>query len=100
MSDVMASASVIGRSFTRNNTVPPANRRVLSLLSCKGKTAIVTGAAAGIGLAVAEALAEAGANVAIWYNSNHSAVDRAQGIALEYAVDCLFLSWPIYVPRC
>jgi NAD(P)-dependent dehydrogenase (short-subunit alcohol dehydrogenase family) len=34
-----------------------------------GKVVVVTGAADGIGLAVTEAMAEAGANVVLWYNS-------------------------------
>ena len=34
-----------------------------------GKVVAVTGAADGIGYAVAEAMAEANANVALWYNS-------------------------------
>lgn len=34
-----------------------------------GKVVVVTGAADGIGYAVAEAMAEAGGQVALWYNS-------------------------------
>jgi sorbose reductase len=58
--------------FPHNNMSPPEFDRVLPLFSLKGKTAIVSGAGAGIGLAVAQCFAEAGANVAIWYNSNVS----------------------------
>lgn len=36
----------------------------------KGKVVIITGAADGLGYAVAESMAEAGANVALWYNSS------------------------------
>ncbi|KAL7270292.1 Sorbose reductase sou1 [Rhizina undulata] len=61
---------------------------VLPLFSLKGKTAIVSGAGAGIGLAVADAFAEAGANVAIWYNTNKKAIERAQAIADKYGVKC------------
>ena len=74
--------------FAKNNTTAPKEQRVLPLFSLKGKTAIVSGAGAGIGLAVAQAYAEAGANVAIWYNSNKSALDRAAEIEKEYGVKC------------
>lgn len=48
---------------------PNTPTNVLEQLSLRGKVAVVNGAADGIGLAVAEAMAEAGANVALWYNS-------------------------------
>jgi sorbose reductase len=74
--------------FKHDNTVPPKDGKVLPLFSLKGKTAIISGAGAGIGLAVAQAFAEAGANVAIWYNTNKKALDRAQEIEKEYGVKC------------
>ena len=74
--------------FTHGNTTAPKNDRVLPLFSLKGKTAIVSGAGAGIGLAVAQGFAEAGANVAIWYNSNKKAIDRAADIEKTYGVKC------------
>ncbi|WYZ38633.1 hypothetical protein EsH8_III_000547 [Colletotrichum jinshuiense] len=74
--------------FKHDATVAPASGRVLPLFSLKGKTAIVSGAGAGIGLQVAHAYAEAGANVAIWYNNNKSALDRAAEIEKEYGVKC------------
>lgn len=72
--------------FVHNNTTPPAHPSLFSLFSLKGKTAIISGAAAGIGLAVAEGLAEAGANVALWYNSNPKCSERAAEIASKYGV--------------
>ncbi|KAL2859717.1 hypothetical protein BJX68DRAFT_226738 [Aspergillus pseudodeflectus] len=72
--------------FVHGNTEPPAHPSLLSMFSLKGKTAIVTGAGAGIGLAVANGLAEAGANVALWYNTNTGAPERAQEIAAKYGV--------------
>ncbi|KAL2884715.1 sorbitol utilization protein SOU2 [Ceratocystis lukuohia] len=72
-----------------HDTMPAVeSTRVLPLFSLKGKTAIVTGSAAGIGLGVVEAFAEAGANVAIWYNSNKKAEQVAATVAQEYGVKC------------
>lgn len=48
---------------------PDTPTNVFEQLSLKGKVVVVNGAADGIGLAVAEAMAEAGADVAFWYNS-------------------------------
>ena len=45
-------------------------------------------AGAGIGLAIAQAYAEAGANVAIWYNSNKKALDEAAKIEKKFGVKC------------
>ncbi|KAK4687180.1 hypothetical protein P7C73_g2939, partial [Tremellales sp. Uapishka_1] len=59
-----------------------------SILILGRKVAIVTGAGANIGLAVATAYAEAGADVAIWYNGNPAANDRAAEIAEALGVRC------------
>lgn len=77
-----------GGDFIHGNTEAPKVDRVLPLFSLKHKTAIVSGAGAGIGLQVARALAEAGANVAIWYNSNKKALDRAAEIEKTFGVKC------------
>lgn len=76
-----------GASWALNNTQPPpAEPGVMALFSLKGKTAIIAGAAAGIGLVVAQAYAEAGANVALWYHSNKIAHERAAEIEKKYGV--------------
>lgn len=75
--------------FSHNNTTAPAHPSLLGLFSLKGKTAIVTGTGAGIGLAVAQGYAEAGANVALWYHSNEKAIERAAEIEKKYGVKCM-----------
>ena len=80
--------------FNKDNTQPPNTDKVLPLFNLKGKTAIVSGAGAGIGLAVAQGLAEAGANTAILFNSNKAAHDRAAEIEKAYGVKCMYLGKP------
>lgn len=75
-------------TFAHDNMEVPKGDRVLPLFSLKGKTAIVSGAGGGIGLGAAHALAEAGANVAIWYNSNKEALKKAEDIEQTYGVKC------------
>ena len=77
-----------GGKFRHGNTTAPSEKKVLPLFTNEGKTAIVTGAGAGIGLAVAQGLAESRANVAIWYHGNKKALDRAREIEEEYGVQC------------
>ncbi|KAI1615631.1 carbonyl reductase [Exophiala viscosa] len=77
-----------GGNFKHYNTEPPTSKLVLPLFSLKGKTAIISGAGAGIGLAVARGYAEAGANVAIWYHSNKKALERAADIEKQFGVKC------------
>lgn len=67
---------------------PSSTASLMSLFSLKGKTAIVTGAGAGIGYACAQGFAEAGADVAIWYNSNEVAVQKAAQIEKDYGGKC------------
>ncbi|KAI1342060.1 sorbitol utilization protein SOU2 [Xylariaceae sp. FL0016] len=81
-------ADMLGGDFRPNAMPAPTTKSVMSLFSLKGRTAIVSGAGAGIGLAIAQGFAEAGANVAIWYNSNKKALDEAANIEKEYGVKC------------
>lgn len=61
--------------------VPNISENVFEQFKLTGKTVIINGAADGIGLAVAEAVTEAGANVAMWYNTNDAAIAKATDIA-------------------
>lgn len=48
---------------------PETSNKVFEQFKMTDRVIIITGAAAGIGFAVAEAMAEAGGNVALWYSS-------------------------------
>ncbi|CAM9015253.1 hypothetical protein WICANDRAFT_25435 [Wickerhamomyces anomalus NRRL Y-366-8] len=64
---------------------PETSDNALDLFSLKGKVASITGSSTGIGLEVANAFAQAGADVAIWYNS-HPADEIAEEISQKYGV--------------
>ncbi|KAI1813044.1 putative short-chain dehydrogenase [Poronia punctata] len=66
--------------------VPDTPSHVLEQFNMVGKVVVVTGAADGIGYAVAEAMAEANANVAMWYNSNDAAVAKAADLDKRYGL--------------
>ncbi|KAL0079961.1 hypothetical protein J3Q64DRAFT_1752014 [Phycomyces blakesleeanus] len=59
-----------------------------SIFSLKGKKAIVTGGARGLGLEMSRGLAEAGADVALMYVSDDKTHDTAAEIAKQYGVVC------------
>lgn len=67
MSMTIQDADQVRDGFPRPFPNTPSN--VLEQLRMAGKVVVVTGAADGIGLAVTEAMAEAGADVVLWYNS-------------------------------
>lgn len=66
--------------------VPDIPSNVLQQFSMKGRVVAVTGAADGIGYAVAEGMAEAGADVALLYNSNDAAVSKAAALAKQHGI--------------
>ncbi|KAL4861160.1 hypothetical protein BDV12DRAFT_208311 [Aspergillus spectabilis] len=84
----MADAPIMKGSFSHDNNTFAGKSSVMELFSLKGKTAVVTGAASGIRLSIAHALAEAGANIALWYNTNKKAIEEAVQIETEYGVQC------------
>ena len=64
---------------------PTLPDNILDAFSLKGKVASITGSSGGIGWAIAEGFAQAGADVAIWYNS-HPADDKAKYLVEKYGV--------------
>lgn len=65
---------------------PPTPENVLQQFSMKDKVVAITGASDGIGFAVAEAMAEAGGHVALLYNSNKAAEEKARQLAKEHNI--------------
>ncbi|KAF2758675.1 putative NADP-dependent mannitol dehydrogenase [Pseudovirgaria hyperparasitica] len=65
---------------------PDTPENVFQQLSLKGRVVAITGAADGIGFSVAEAMAEAGAHVALWYNSNNQAIEKGEKLAKQHGI--------------
>ncbi|KAK5173519.1 uncharacterized protein LTR77_002200 [Saxophila tyrrhenica] len=78
---------------------PDTPSNVLQQFNLKGKTVVVNGAADGIGYAVVEAMAEAGADVALWYNSNSAAIEKAKGLADKHGVKAKAYQVPVTDPK-
>jgi NAD(P)-dependent dehydrogenase (short-subunit alcohol dehydrogenase family) len=63
-----------------------SDRSIAQLISLKGRRAVVTGAARGVGTAIARRLAEAGADVAVGDLDEPGAARAAQAVAKEFPV--------------
>ena len=64
-------------------------KRISELMSLKGRIAVITGGAGHIGSAMAEALAELGANIVILDITMESCLSVCERISMEYAVETL-----------
>ncbi|KAL4808292.1 hypothetical protein BDV18DRAFT_98000 [Aspergillus unguis] len=84
MSMTQENAAVERPGFPKPFPNTPSN--VLDQFKMAGKVIVVTGAADGIGYAVTEAMAEAGGDVALWYNSNDIAISKAESLAQNFGV--------------
>lgn len=67
-------------------------KKISKLMSLKGRVAVITGGAGHIGSAMAEALAELGANIVILDISLESCLPVSERISMEYAVEALPLA--------
>ncbi|KAF5715149.1 Sorbitol utilization SOU1 [Fusarium mundagurra] len=65
---------------------PNIPNNVVEQLRLNGKVLVVNGAADGLGYAVAEGYAEAGGNVALWYNSNSAAIEKARLLSEQHGI--------------
>jgi gluconate 5-dehydrogenase len=62
---------------------------ILELFKLNGRTALITGGNRGLGLAMAKALAEAGANISIAARDDKAGVEAVEVIKSTYGVDCI-----------
>lgn len=88
----MTIASKTGKNYVgvdypkdKPEVIHKTQHNVFDLFSLKGKVASVTGSSSGIGYQVAEAFAQAGADIAIWYNS-HDPADKVKYLESEFGV--------------
>ncbi|KAL1848748.1 hypothetical protein Plec18170_007759 [Paecilomyces lecythidis] len=97
MSMTVSDCAQVREGFPRPFPATPSN--VLEQFKMSGKVAIVTGAADGIGYAVSEAMAEANAAVAMWYNSNDAAVKKAEALAKTHGIQAVAYKVDISDPQ-
>lgn len=72
-----------------------SHRPIIELLSLAGRSALVTGAAQGLGYAIAERLAEAGANVAVADLKADAATAAAAKLADKYGVKAVGIAMDV-----
>lgn len=75
---------VTQQSIRRPNPTLPDS--VFKMFSMQGKVVIVTGGTGGIGYQVARGLAEAGANVALWYHQSSRGEQLAASLETDFGV--------------
>ncbi|KUI55522.1 putative NADP-dependent mannitol dehydrogenase [Cytospora mali] len=76
----------VAASSREPKPVPNIPSNVLEQFNMKGRVVAVTGASDGIGYAVTEAMAEAGAHIALLYNSNDAAISKGEALASKFGI--------------
>lgn len=66
--------------------VPNIPSSVMDQFNMKGRVVAVNGASDGIGYAAAEAMVEAGAHIALWYNSNDAAISKGEALSKKFGI--------------
>ena len=66
--------------------VPNTPENVFEQFNMKGKVVAINGSSDGIGFAVAEAIAEAGGDIALWYNTNDAAIEKGENLAKKHQI--------------
>ncbi|CAI7602613.1 L-xylulose reductase [Penicillium manginii] len=72
------------QSIRRSNPVLPDS--IFQMFRLDEKVAIITGGAGGIGYQVARGLAEAGANIALWYHGSSHAEKLASELEIDFGI--------------
>jgi len=75
--------------------IPQLPDSIMEMFSMKGKTTIVTGGSGGIGFAAAEAIAEAGGDVALVYNSAKGMDERAEELSKKFGTKVKAYKCPV-----
>ncbi|CAR24533.1 SDR family oxidoreductase [Lachancea thermotolerans CBS 6340] len=79
-------SKTIATSLKTPQKAPQLPDNVMDMFSLKGKVAAVSGASSGIGYDVAIAYMQAGADVAMWYNSNPHITELVDELSQKYGV--------------
>ena len=66
--------------------VPNTSEKVFEQFRLNGRVVVITGASDGIGFAAAEAMAEAGADLALWYNTNKAVIEKGAQLATDFGI--------------
>lgn len=81
-----ATAEEVASQTRQPRPFPNIPENVLDQFKLNNRVVCINGASDGIGFAVAEGMAEAGANLALWYNSNSAAVTKGAELAKRYSI--------------